>query len=165
LKTASKFFLVAIALLVIALPQLRADSKDWTLQDMQGEKFTLSENLGDSPVIMLFWATWCSPCKKELDDYRKMFDEYQEKGVKVIAISEDNQKSQAKVKPYIESKGYTWKILFDPDGSLLKRYGGTSIPYSVVLDKTGSPQMKNQGAIKDQKKLADKLDALMGSGQ
>lgn len=163
MKPYLRVFVLAIVLLIIAIPSVQADSKDWSLKDIKGEKFILSENLGESPVLLVFWATWCAPCKKEMDEFRDLFDSYLERGVKVIAISEDNQKSQAKVKPYIESKGYKWQVLFDPDGQILKRYGGTSIPYTVLLDKEGTAQLKNQGAIKTRKTLTDKIDTLMGT--
>jgi peroxiredoxin len=141
--------LLGMALISMAAPPVHADSRDWTLQDTKGEKFTLSDNLGGKPLVLVFWATWCTPCKKEMDEQRGLFDSLVEQGVNVILVSEDTQKSQAKVKPYVESKGYSWPVLLDPDGEVLKRYGGTSIPFTIVMDKEGTVQSKMRGAIKD----------------
>ncbi len=138
-----------------------ADSRDWTLQSTKGEKFTLSEHLGDKPLVLLFWATWCTPCKKELDEQKELFNSLAAEGVHVLLISEDNQKSMAKVKPFVESKGYTWPALHDPDGEVLKRYGGINLPYTVVLDADGNVQSKLRTAIKDANQFRSLVTGLM----
>src|SRR3990172_2017563 len=98
-------FLNAITLLSVlaALPAATtlADSRDWTLLDIKGERYRLSEHLGTSPFVLIFWATWCTPCKKEMADQRALFEDLLKQGVNVLFVAEDNQKSQAKVKPYI----------------------------------------------------------------
>ncbi len=138
-----------------------ADSRDWSLQNTKGEKFTLSDNLGQRPTILVFWATWCTPCKKELDEQRALFDTLAARGASVLLVAEDTQKSQAKVKPYVESKGYAWPVLLDPSGEVLKRYGGVSIPYTVVLDRDGNVQHKMRGAVKDAVQFQNMITSLM----
>ncbi len=138
-----------------------ADSRDWSLQNTKGEKFTLSDNLGQRPTILVFWATWCTPCKKELDEQRALFDTLAAHGASVLLVSEDTQKSQAKVKPYVESKGYGWPVLLDPSGEVLKRYGGVSIPFTVVLDRDGNVQHKMRGAVKDAVQFQNMITSLM----
>ena len=80
-----------------------------------------------------------------------------------IRTASDTARSQAGVKPYVESKGYKWRVLFDPNGEILKRYGGTSIPYTVLLDKTGNASFKVRGAIKNVDELTQKITALTGA--
>jgi len=138
-----------------------ADSRDWTLQSTKGDKFTLSESLGQKPLVLVFWATWCTPCKKELDEQRGLFDSLVVHGASVVLVAEDNQKSMAKVKPYVESKGYTWPVLMDPSGEVLRRYGGVSIPYTIVLDREGSVQYKMRGAVKDADQFRSLISGLM----
>jgi peroxiredoxin len=157
----STLCLTALALLLSAEAGL-ADSRDWTLQDIKGQRYKLSEHLGSKPSVIVFWATWCVPCKKEMDEQRGLFEELMNKGVNVIFVSEDNQKSQAKVKPYVESKGYKWTVVLDPDGEVLKRYGGTSsIPYTVILDVNGNVKSKMRGAIKDSGNFRNQVTKLM----
>jgi peroxiredoxin len=142
-----------------------ADSRDWSLNDTHGEKFTLSETLGEQPVLLIFWATWCAPCKKEMADNARLFNAYADKGVLVLLVSQDNQKSQAKVKPYIESKGITHRVLLDPNSEVLKRYGGSKIPFTVLLDKTGNAVLKHTGEMKDMDKLTKQIDELLGASK
>jgi cytochrome c biogenesis protein CcmG, thiol:disulfide interchange protein DsbE len=137
-------------------------SRDWSLMDTRGESFKLSSVLGEKPAMLVFWATWCAPCKKEMADNQAVFDTLAAHGVNVILVSEDTQKTQAKVKPYVDSKGFTWRVLLDPDGEVLKRYGGLSIPYTVVLDKQGNAVQKYRGAVKDTEALTKQIDSLLG---
>jgi cytochrome c biogenesis protein CcmG, thiol:disulfide interchange protein DsbE len=151
---------VVIALLLLSASAF-ADSRDWSLQEITGGTLTLSDNLGSSPVMLIFWATWCEPCKKEIADQRPLFDSFVENGVKIILISVDTQKTQAKVKPYADSKKFPWPVALDPNQEVLKRYGGTSVPYTVLLDKHGDPQLKIKSAIKDTSELSAKINQLL----
>jgi len=154
-------FSAAVLLLAFAAVGF-ADSRDWSLTDTQGETFKLSEVQADAPTMLIFWATWCAPCKKELNDNQKLFQSYEDKGMRVILIAEDNLKTQAKVKPYVESKGYKWRVLLDPNGEVLKRYGGTSIPYTVLIDKDGKSVQQYRGEARNTSELTKQVDALLG---
>jgi len=148
------FAIAGLSLLLFAVPA------DWTLKDLNGGRFTLSENLGRGPTLILFWATWCRPCKQELKEYKSIFETYQEKGVQVLAISEDNSKTQSQIKPFIQSNGYNFTVLLDPTGEVLKSYGGESIPFTIVLDSVGAVQKTYRGKIQkidDLSKLLEKL--------
>lgn len=154
------WILPALALAMLA-PAF-ADSRDWSLVDLQGQNFSTTDELGDAPTLLLFWATWCAPCKKELADHKPFLDNLAAKGIHVILISEDTPKTQGKVKPYVDSRNFTWPVLLDPDGEVLKRYGGTSLPYSVILDKDGKAVQKIRGALKDTAALEKQLTDLLG---
>ena len=153
--------LVAASVTAAFAPPISAESNNWSLQDTQGETFQLAAELMDRPVLLLFWATWCSPCKKELQDQRELLDSYVERGVAVLLVSEDTQRTQAKVKPYVESRGYRWRTLLDPQGEVLKRYGGTSLPYAVLLDRQGQPLQKTRGALRNTATLTAQIDKLL----
>lgn len=149
----------SLAMLIVVA---HADSRDWTLLDTRGQNFNLLSASG-SPKLLVFWATWCVPCKKELADHRELFNEYERRGVQVLLISEDTPKTQAKVKPYVDARGITWRVLLDPDGQILKRYGGVSLPYAVLLDGDGSPVQKIRGALKNTTALTAEIEKLLRS--
>ncbi|MFH1010623.1 MAG: TlpA disulfide reductase family protein [bacterium] len=151
---------VTISMLGFPFRGIAAPS-DWTLKDLDGGRFTLSENLGKGPILVLFWATWCRPCKQEMKDYRTILKSYQEKGVRILAISEDNSKTQSQVKPFMKGNGYDFTVLLDPTGEVLKGYDGISIPYTLVLDSSGKVQKVYRGKIRDIDELSALLEKLL----
>lgn len=157
-----RFIGICIGVFVIGfIGQASAASKNWTLKDINGEHFTLSENLGEGPTLLLFWSTWCRPCKQEMKEYKSIFEDYLEKGIQILAIAEDNSKTRSKVKPFIQSTGYKFTVLHDPTGEVLKSYGGMSIPFTVVLDREGRVQKTYRGKIRKIKKLSELLEELL----
>ena len=133
--------LTLILLILIAIwSDASAISRDWTLKSISGGDYRLSENLNGSPALLMFWATYCKPCKKEMNQFRETIDFYSDSlGVNVILISVDNPRTKSRVKPYIESKGYKWTVVYDSDSAILKMYGGnTTVPYTVLLDADGN---------------------------
>src|SRR5690606_34227440 len=86
---------------------------DFKLPDLDGNYLDLSKFTGEGPVLISFWATWCKPCMEELTEFNKIYNDYKDKGFKLIAISTDNEKTVAKVKPFIRSKGYNFTVLLD----------------------------------------------------
>ena len=136
---------------------------DFTLEDIDGNLFTLSDNLGKGPVILCFWATWCTPCKQELPHLQKLHEKYAEKGLKLISISEDSPKSQSKIKPFVRSKRLTFQTLLDPNGEVLRLFQGKALPYRVIFNRKGEIVESHQGYNPgDEKVLEAEIIKLLG---
>jgi len=110
---------------------------NFKLEDLDGNTVELNSELGDGPVLLSFWATWCKPCLEELNEYKKIYGEYKDKGFKMYAISTDDEKTVAKVKPFVKSKNYQFPILLDTNSDVARLYYAKPVPYSVVIDKKG----------------------------
>ncbi|MCX7878016.1 MAG: TlpA family protein disulfide reductase [Ignavibacteria bacterium] len=113
-------------------------AQDFTLEDLEGHSIKLSDLLKEGPVFIQFWATWCVPCKEEMKVLNELYLKYKDKGFVYVAVSIDDQKTVSKVKPYIESKGYSFITVYDTDKSVFSSFGGQDPPYSVFLDKKGN---------------------------
>ena len=96
-----------------------------------------------------------------MKEYKAVFEAYQEEGIQVLAISEDNSKTQSKVKPFISSNDYSYTVLLDPTAEVLKSYGGMSIPYTIVLDTEGKVQKIYRGKIGKIDELTTLLEGLL----
>src|SRR5699024_8745511 len=62
------------------------DAPDFTLTNINGKSFTLSEHEG-KVVVLNIWATWCSPCRKEIPDFVEMQKNMKDKGVLFVGVS------------------------------------------------------------------------------
>ncbi|GIV42150.1 MAG: hypothetical protein KatS3mg034_1460 [Vicingaceae bacterium] len=87
------------------------------------------------PIVINFWATWCTPCKKELNNIAELYDEWQEEtGVKIIAVSIDDTRNMAKVAPYVNGRGWEYEILLDPNGDFQRALNVNNVPHTFVLN-------------------------------
>ncbi len=135
---------------------------DFSLEDLNGEIRALSEFLGKGPVLLDFWATWCVPCKTEMPYLQAIYEKYSDKGFTLLAISEDTPRSQSRVKPFIMSKRFTFPVLLDPNGDVLKRYQGNTLPFQALLDSKGRIIEVHQGYTPgDEKILESKIAELL----
>ena len=106
-------------------------------ENLDGDLVELNAEVGDGPILLSFWATWCKPCIEELKEYKKIYEEYKDKGFKMFAISTDDERTVAKVKPFVKSKNFKFPVLLDTNSDVARLYYAQSVPYSVILDKKG----------------------------
>ncbi|OGC91737.1 MAG: hypothetical protein A2W25_02445 [candidate division Zixibacteria bacterium RBG_16_53_22] len=112
---------------------------DFTLTDIEGRTFNLSKNLGIGPIYVSFWATWCKPCVEELKIIQKLYQKYESRGFQVVAINTEGPKASAKVKSFVKSYGFTFKILLDNDGEVFRRkFKGAAMPFTVLANAEGN---------------------------
>lgn len=139
---------------------------DFELNDLDGNSIKLSELLQKGPVFIQFWAMWCIPCKEEMKVFSEFYGKYKDSGFVYVAVNQDSPKSSAKVKSYIEAKGFKFPVLMDGDMAVFERFGGQNLPFSVFLDKTGSIMKTYTGYIQgDESKLEEDIKTALKSGK
>ena len=132
-----------LSALLIASPILftQAQSKlpSAMVTTMEGKKVdSKTFSNGGKPMIINFWATWCAPCKRELNTIAEKYDGWQEKtGVKLIAISIDDARSMNRVAPYVNGQGWEYEVYLDPNGDLKRALNVNNVPHTFLVNGAG----------------------------
>lgn len=109
------------------------------LKDVNGNTKNLSKfSNNGNPIIISFWATWCKPCKAELNTIAEEYDDWvDETGVKLIAISIDDARSSTRVEPYINAQGWEYMVLLDPNGDYKRAMNVNNVPHTFLVNGNG----------------------------
>jgi thiol-disulfide isomerase/thioredoxin len=148
-----KFFFIFHLFLTFLISQ--NVSLNLTLKKMNGKSVKLSEYLNKGPVLINFWATWCSPCKKEMVFLDQFERRYKDNGLSILSISIDSQKSLAHVRSYIRANNYTYDVFLDPNRQVFKKLNGNLMPTNVLIDKDGKVLWRHYGYIPGDEKNMD----------
>jgi peroxiredoxin len=131
---------IACGMLLLAVPATAGKNMtapDFTLSNLKGKSVTLSDVLKEGPVLLDFWATWCKPCVKAFPGLQNLFERYEKRGLRVVTVSVDSPKSQARVTPLITSKKYTFEVLLDTQGRVARKYNIMALPRTLLISPTG----------------------------
>jgi cytochrome c biogenesis protein CcmG/thiol:disulfide interchange protein DsbE len=117
------------------------------LKTLEGQTINVQELAKTGKITVIsFWATWCSPCKKELDAIADYYEEWQKKyGIELVAISVDDTRSAAKVPGVVAEKGWKYRILLDPAKELQTAANIQAVPHTYVLDQKGNIVFEHNG--------------------
>jgi len=119
-------------------------AEDFTLVDLDGNEVSLSDFKGKK-VFLNFWATWCPPCKAEMPEIEKVYQETKDSDLVILAV--EIGESHDTVKSFLDKKDYNFKILLDLDQSVSTTYGITAIPTSFFIDEEGNIISKRVGGM------------------
>jgi peroxiredoxin len=121
-----------------AMAKLEADDEhrqhlDFTLTDLDGKHWTLRQLTG-KVVLVNFWATWCPPCRKEMPDLDAIYGELRDKGLVILAISDEDR---TKVASFVAEHKVSYPVLLDPGRRVNDLFVVRGIPKSFVYDRSG----------------------------
>ncbi|MGB0402762.1 MAG: TlpA family protein disulfide reductase [Salibacteraceae bacterium] len=111
-----------------------------SLLEMDGTTSFSTSNLSNDgkPMIINFWATWCSPCKRELNNIAEVYDDWvDETGVKIVAISVDDARNMQKVKPYVNGQAWDYEVYIDINGDFKRALGVNNVPHTFLVNGEG----------------------------
>lgn len=114
------------------------------------------------PLIVSFWATWCTPCKKELSNYAELYADWQKDfKVKVVAISIDDARNTAKVKAYVNGVKWPFQVLLDPNEDMKRSLNFQTVPFTILIDGNGKIIYRHNSYVEgDEFVMEEKLKKL-----
>ena len=129
-----KFFLVcSLASFVISNSQ--SDLPNVNLKTLTGKSTSIKKIAEKNELIIIsLWATWCVPCKNELDAVAEVYDEWvSETDVVYYAVSIDDSRTSKRIKPMVYGKDWEFEILLDENSDLKRAFGVSTVPYTTII--------------------------------
>lgn len=116
--------------------QVGDEAVDFQLETLDGEQMQLSEINQDKGVILNFWGTWCEPCREEMPDMNKIYNEdHEDYEIVAVNVSEGNQQ----INQFLSSldEDLTFPIALDSNRDVTKAYQVGPLPTTIAINKDG----------------------------
>ncbi|USK62385.1 TlpA family protein disulfide reductase [Peribacillus asahii] len=114
--------------------QVHVKSPSFSLSSLNGKTYSTSDVSG--PIVINFWASWCSPCKIEAPELVKLYDKYGGK-VQIYAVNITSNDSKAAAQRFAELYGFKFPVLLDVNDTVSQKYKILAIPTTFFINKEG----------------------------
>ena len=158
-----KFLSIVFAVLLSTSLFAQKNLPDVSIKDLKGKTINIQQFATNGKITVIsFWATWCSPCKNELEAMADLYPEWQEKyDVEVVAITIDDARALAKVPGMVKNKRWDYIILSDANQDLQRALNFQSVPQTFLLDQKGNIVFSHTGYVSgDEYELEDEIKAI-----
>jgi peroxiredoxin len=133
------------------------------LTNLDGKSISLKNDFSekDKLYVFSFWATWCTPCIAELEEMNDVQDEWKKSlNLEIIAVSTDDSRTQKRVKPLVNGKGWNYNVLLDANQELKRALSIVNIPYTIVVKNNNIVHIQNGYVPGNENELFEKLKSL-----
>jgi cytochrome c biogenesis protein CcmG, thiol:disulfide interchange protein DsbE len=102
---------------------------------LAGGRVKLSDLKG-KPVVLNFWASWCTPCRKEMPEFQAVYDKYKGQGLQIYGINVGE--SEVTVNDFLRRVGTSFPVLIDKDEKAQTDYKILPLPATFFIDRNGT---------------------------
>lgn len=137
----------------------KVEAPDFTVVDADGTEVKLSDYVG-KPIVLNFWASWCSPCKSEMPEFNAAWEELDgEVQFLMVNMTDGARETVESAREYVEGEGFTFPVFFDTKSEAAIAYSAYSLPTTYFIDAEGYVTARAVGAI-DGETLQKGLDLI-----
>lgn len=113
----------------------KVQATEITVYDKEGNPVLLSQFKG-KPIVLNFWASWCGPCREEMPDFQKIYEQEKDEVVFIMLNATDQiEETKEKAEKFIQEKGYTFPVYYDLKMEGITNYGINGFPTTIFIDK------------------------------
>jgi peroxiredoxin len=122
-------------LIALAAPAMASTAPDFALRSVAGANYRLSEHRGEV-VALLFWASWCGDCRRELERFEGLRVTYAPAGLVVLSVSLDEEPAGAMT--IAAAAGIDYPVLLDAGKKVSRAYEAERLPLIILIDRSGA---------------------------
>ena len=115
-----------------AAPNQGAPAPNFYLVLDNGDYLSLADLQGQ-PIVLNFWATWCSPCRREMPELVAAATANPD----LIVLAVNVQEELARLQPFASEFQLPMPVVQDPLGELRRHYAVRAMPTTIFIDRTG----------------------------
>ena len=112
--------------------------------DLTGKRVKLSDLRG-KVVLVNFYASWCTACRKELPAFQRVWQKHRDQGFEILGVNNGESKDVAT--DYLRGSGAEFNAVIDPDQTIVDKYKVRGMPVSVLVDRDGLVLQYNAGEL------------------
>jgi cytochrome c-type biogenesis protein len=129
-----------------------------------GATVSLSDFRGEV-VLLNVWATWCTPCRWETPFLQTLHEAHAPRGLTLLGLSVDAAGAREQVRSFTEEEGVGYRILLDPEQSVMDAYGVLGLPATFLIDREGNIRFLRYGPVsEDDPSFMESLEAQLSLG-
>jgi peroxiredoxin len=122
---------------------------DLKLEPAAGGKAVSLAQFKGKPVLLIFWATWCPPCRREIPAIKDLYSKYGAKGLEVVTVCINSRQTRQIVSDFKEKNELPYEVLWDGNNSAADAYQIRAVPTNFLLDSDGVIRLRSN-AIEQQ---------------
>jgi peroxiredoxin len=125
-----------------------SEAPPYAAVSLAGDSVSLADLRG-RVVLLNVWATWCTPCIREMPALERLHRAHEAEGLSVVAVSVDASTpglGAADVERFVNDLGVSFTILLDPGGEIENRFRVSGLPMTYLIDRDGRIRQKIVGA-------------------
>jgi len=122
----------------------------FTLEDLNGKTLDMAAEVSQKVHLMVFWSIFCEPCKAEMPLIQRLYEDYRDKGLEIVAVAMDGEPMKKSIQGLVKQQGYTFRVFIDklaPDESFVAAdpYGVAGTPTLYVVGRDGKVSFAEVG--------------------